>query len=77
MSAHGGDEHAIHVPQPSFSPPLIGFAVMLLAFGILLGPALLAAGAVLFVVGIATWLIDDARAYEQVEESEDEDGAHH
>ena len=77
MSAHGGDEHAIHVPQPSFSPPIIGFAVMLMAFGVLVGIPLLAAGGVLFVVGIATWLIDDARAYERVEESDDDTDAHH
>src|SRR5712691_3768812 len=42
MSAqHSGEEHAIHVPQPSLSPPIIGLAVMLLAFGVLAGPVLL------------------------------------
>lgn len=77
MSAHGGEDHPIHVPQPSFSPPIIGLAVMLMAFGVLAGLPILLAGGVLFVVGIATWLIDDARAYQQVEESDDENGAHH
>ena len=78
MSAqHGGEEHAIHVPQPSLSPPIIGFAVMLLAFGVLVGPLLLLVGGALFVLGIATWLIDDARAYVRAEEPADEHGAHH
>ena len=36
MSSHGGDDHPIHVPQPSFSPPLLAFGVMLIGFGVLL-----------------------------------------
>ena len=74
---HGGEEHTIHLPQPSLSPPIIGFAVMLLAFGVLAGAPLLAAGVVLLIVGIATWLIDDARAYQEAEEPTDEHGAQH
>src|SRR2546430_7273803 len=31
MSSHHGEEHAIHVPQPSFSPPILGLGVMLIA----------------------------------------------
>ena len=49
--------------------------VMLLAFGVLLGPVFLVVGAVVMVIGIATWLIDDARAYSSA--SEPTDGAHH
>ena len=75
MSSHHGEEHAIHVPQPSFSPPILGLGVMLIAFGVLVGPPLLVAGAVIFVIGIATWLIDDARAYQQA--GDPTDGAHH
>ena len=41
---------------------------MVLAFGILFGVALIALGGVIFVVGIATWLIADARAYQQAGE---------
>ena len=48
---------------------------MLLAFGVLLGPVFLVLGAVIMVIGIATWLIDDARAYSTA--SEPTDGAHH
>jgi hypothetical protein len=75
MSSHHGDDHPVHVPQPSFSPPILGFGVMLLAFGVLLGPVFLVLGAVIMVIGIATWLIDDARAYSSAPESPD--GPHH
>jgi hypothetical protein len=75
MSAHNGDEHPVHLPQPSFSPPLLGLGVMLLSFGVLLGPVLLVPGGVILVIGIATWLIDDARAYARAPEPTD--GAHH
>jgi 4-amino-4-deoxy-L-arabinose transferase-like glycosyltransferase len=75
MSSHHGEEHAIHVPAPSFSPPILGLAVMLIAFGVLLGLPLLILGAIIFVIGIATWLIDDARAYQQA--GDPTDGAHH
>jgi len=75
MSSHHDDDQPIHVPQPSFSPPLLGFGVMLIAFGVLLGPVLLVVGGVILVIGIATWLIDDARAYASAPEPTD--GAHH
>ena len=75
MSSHRGDDHPVHVPQPSFSPPILAFGVMLLAFGVLLGPVFLVLGALMMVIGIATWLIDDARAYSSAPESPD--GAHH
>jgi hypothetical protein len=48
---------------------------MLIAFGVLLGPVFLVIGGVIFVIGIATWLIDDARAYASAPEPTD--GAHH
>ena len=79
MSSHHREEHIaehqIHVPQPSFSPPILGLGVMLIAFGVLVGLPLLVIGAVFFVLGIATWLIDDARAYQQA--GDPTDGAHH
>ena len=45
------------------SPAIIGLGVTILAFGILFGLVLIAVGAVILVIGLATWLIDDARAY--------------
>jgi hypothetical protein len=56
-------EHEPHLPPPSLSPAIIGLGVTILAFGILFGLVLIAVGAVIFLIGIITWLIDDARAY--------------
>lgn len=56
-------EHEPHAPAPSLSPAIIGLGVTILGFGILFGLAFIAAGAVILVIGLATWLIDDARAY--------------
>ena len=75
MSSHDGNDHPIHLPQPSFSPPILAVGVMLIAFGVLLGPVFLVIGGVIFILGIATWLIDDARAYANAPEPTD--GAHH
>jgi hypothetical protein len=75
VSSHHGEEHQIHLPQPSFSPFILGIGVMLLGWGVLVGLPLLVAGGVIFVIGIATWLIDDARAYNAA--GDPTDGAHH
>jgi hypothetical protein len=56
-------EREPHLPPPSLSPAIIGLGVTILSFGILWGVVLIAIGAVVLVIGIATWLIDDARAY--------------
>ncbi len=67
MSGHHGAtapvEHEPHAPAPSISPPVIGLGVMILSFGILWGLWLIALGVVILLIGLATWLIDDARAY--------------
>ena len=52
-----------HLPPPSMSPPIIGLGVTFLSFGILFGPVFIAIGVVILLIGLATWLIDDARAY--------------
>ena len=52
-----------HLPAPSLSPAIIGLGVTILSFGILFGVVLIAVGAVILLIGIITWLIDDARAY--------------
>jgi hypothetical protein len=74
-STHG-EEHAIHLPPPSFSPPVLGLGVMLLSFGILYSVVLIAIGGLIMIVGIATWLIDDARAYVKAGDPSDEHGGH-
>lgn len=52
-----------HLPPPSLSPAIIGLGVTILSFGILFGVVLIAVGAVILLIGIITWLVDDARAY--------------
>ena len=61
-TAHGGAEE-IHLPSPTLAPPIVGLGVMLLGFGILFGIGLVIAGALLMVLGIAIWLINDAREF--------------
>ena len=75
MSAQHEEDHPVHVPQPSLSPPILALGVMLMALGIIFGVALVVVGALIFVLGIATWLIDDARAY--VRAGDPSGGAHH
>ena len=66
-------EHEIHLPGPSISPPLLGLGVMILAFGILFGLPLIIVGFAIMVIGIVTWLVDDARRYAEAPD----EGAHH
>ena len=58
-------EHEIHLPGPSLSPPLLGLGVTILAFGVLFGLPLIIVGFGIFLIGLVTWLIDDARTYAQ------------
>lgn len=62
---HGGgaDEDEIHLPSPTLAPPTVGLGVTLLTFGILFGPALVIAGFGFMILGIAVWLINDAREF--------------
>lgn len=60
-----GHDQPIHMPPPSLSPVTIGIGVTFISFGILWSVILVGIGVVLLLVGIATWLIDDARAYTQ------------
>ena len=73
--AHGGptSEHEIHLPGPSISPPILGLGVTILAFGVLFGLPLIIAGFVVFLIGLVTWLIDDARRYADAPDA----GGHH
>src|SRR2546421_603405 len=45
MSAHHEEDHPVHLPQPSISPPILALGVMLMALGIIFGIALVAVGA--------------------------------
>jgi hypothetical protein len=58
------------------SPFIIGVGVTFISFGILWSVILIGIGVVLLLVGLATWLIDDARAYTQASDDV-HGGAHH
>lgn len=53
----------IHLPSPTMAPPVIGLGVLLLSFGIVFGIVLVLAGAALIALGVAVWLINDAREF--------------
>lgn len=73
MSGHHETTTAVepepHLPPPSLSPPLIGLGVTVMSFGILFGVVLIAMGVAILLIGIITWLIDDARTYVAAGES--------
>ncbi|MDQ6857799.1 MAG: hypothetical protein M3Z65_02265 [Chloroflexota bacterium] len=71
-----GHDEPIHMPPPSLSPVIIGIGVTFISFGILWSVILVGIGVVLLLVGLATWLIDDARAYTQASD-QGHGGAHH
>jgi len=71
-----GHDQPIHMPPPSLSPVIIAIGVTFISFGILWSVILVGIGIVLLLVGLATWLIDDARAYTQASD-EGHGGAHH
>ena len=71
-----GHDQPIHMPPPSLSPVTIAVGVTFISFGILWSVILVGIGVLLLLVGLATWLIDDARAYTQASD-EGHGGAHH
>lgn len=75
--AHDEDEHSIHLPAPSLSPLVISVGVTLACFGLLFTPILIAVGGVTFLIGLATWLIDDARTFGQAADDGGGHGAAH
>lgn len=70
--APSGDEE-IHLPSPTVAPAIIGLGVTLLSFGILFGLPLIVAGAIFMTLGLAIWLINDARDFERAGDH----GGHH
>ncbi|HLZ48969.1 MAG TPA: hypothetical protein VKR80_10015 [Candidatus Limnocylindria bacterium] len=69
-------EQPIHMPPPSLSPVTIAVGVTFISFGILWSVILVGIGVLLLLLGLATWLIDDARAYTHASD-EGHGGAHH
>ena len=54
-----------------------GVGVTLISFGVLWSVILIAIGLVILLVGLATWLIDDARAYTEAPDDGGHGGAAH
>jgi hypothetical protein len=75
MAGHGSEEHEIHLPAPSFAPAVISLGVMLIAFGLLWSVVLIALGGLLFLIGLVTWLVEDARVF--VSRGEPTEGSGH
>jgi len=72
-----GHDQQIHLPPPSLSPVTIAIGATFIAFGVLYGIVLIVIGGVFLLAGIATWLIDDARAYAQAPDAEPHVDGHH
>ena len=45
------------------APVTIGIGVTILSFGILYGLALVVIGALIYLAGLGSWLVEDARAF--------------
>ena len=74
MSGH--DEPQIHLPPPSMAPVTIGIGVTILSFGILYGLALVVIGGLIFLAGLAGWLMEDARAFSHAGDGAAPGGGH-
>ena len=46
----------IHLPEPSYLPPLMAFGITLILVGIVLSPFVVAVGAIFFVVTLVRWI---------------------
>lgn len=69
------EEGEIHLPSPTVTPATVALGVMILTFGVAglsdhapdafrgLSSLLLAVGVLVMVLGIAVWLINDAREF--------------
>lgn len=72
MEEQGG--HAVHVPQQSFAPVIIGTGIFFINLAFVVGLPVAIFGALVLLFGIATWIREDIRHYR---EGSDEDGGHH
>jgi len=59
------------------APVTIAIGVTILSFGILYGLALVAIGGLIFLAGLAGWLIEDARAFTQAGDGAGHGGGGH
>lgn len=50
-----------HMPAPSLSPIILAFGLTFLAFGVVLGPVVIAIGVIGTLIGLGTWLYDEIK----------------
>jgi plastocyanin len=67
---HDGPPAGVHMPGPSFRPILGGLSMMVVMFGLVFGPPLLAAGVVMLVTTLLGWLHDARTEYGLVVEAD-------
>jgi uncharacterized membrane protein len=60
QAAREEEEH-IHLPPPSWAPIILALGMAGVVFGIVLTPILLVIGALLMVIGLGTWIMDEIR----------------
>jgi len=59
--AHGedhGDGHAIHLPSPSYFPPLAALGLPVLGYGLIFGLPFVVAGLLIMLVGLYGWVLE-------------------
>ena len=61
MHADHAEEH-IHMPSPSFSPIILALGLSVVSFGVAFGAVALIIGAIVTVIGLGTWILDDIRS---------------
>jgi cytochrome c oxidase subunit 1 len=59
---HPGGGHSIHLPSPSFWPIVVSLGFPLLGYGVLYSWWLVAAGALVIVIGLTGWALEPSVA---------------
>ena len=60
--AHRGHGHGIHMPSPSYFPVFAAVGLPVMAYGVIYHPLLIAAGAVIVMLGLFGWVLEPAEA---------------
>ena len=68
---HTGPPPGVHMPGPSFRPILVSIAVAVVFLGLVFGPALIVAGAIMVFVSLVGWLRDAGAEYHAVAEADE------
>jgi cytochrome c oxidase subunit 1 len=69
-ATHAEAEEHIHLPSPSWAPIVLALGFTGVAFGVVLGLAVLIPGAVVMVAGLALWIVEEIKAASNAPTSE-------